>query len=186
MIILIQYCHIVPLWVSWIGKIRECDIYLALPVPHSFDHFCKAGHKSDSLGKGRAGKPSFPGGGVSIPASCQEHHHCHRPHHDHNRTITINNVICQHWGDQDKEDVHVRSAYSGDKMYLDWSCLEINIFWAIFTWRMRKPFLAPHRPISVSFLIRTWGMSQGMKMTVISRNRELLSQGMIEENSAMG
>ena len=52
--------------------------------------------------------------------------HCdhHNQHHNHKRTITINNVIYQHWGDQDKEDMHVRSAYSRDKMYLDWSCLE--------------------------------------------------------------
>ena len=102
---------------------------------------------------------------------CDHHNH----HHNHKRTITINNVICQHWGDQDKEDMHVRSAYSRDKMYLDWSCLEINIiFWAIFnfpvssdgltehliSWWMSKPFLAPRRPISVSFLIRTSRMSQ--------------------------
>ena len=142
MIILIQY----TLWVSWIGKIRECDIYLALPLPHSFDHFCKAGPQEwFTPGRGGQGSSPSPQGGASIPAGCQEHHHCHRPHHDHKRTITINNVICQHWGDQDKEDMHVRSAYSRDKMYLDWSCSEINIiFLAIFNFPVSSDGLTEH------------------------------------------
>ena len=41
--LIFQCCHIVSLWLSWIGKIRECHLYYAPPLPRGFGHFCGAG-----------------------------------------------------------------------------------------------------------------------------------------------
>ena len=38
-----QCCHVVSLWHFWIGKIRECHLYCAPPLPRGVDNFCWAG-----------------------------------------------------------------------------------------------------------------------------------------------
>ena len=50
--IIVQCCHIVSLWVAWIGRIRECHLYCAPPLPRSFDHFCGAGPQGCFTGRG--------------------------------------------------------------------------------------------------------------------------------------
>ena len=61
-IIIVQCCHIVPLWVSRIGKIWHCDLSFAPPLPHGFVHFCggKGGRKGVSRDWAR--NSTFPAG----------------------------------------------------------------------------------------------------------------------------
>ena len=61
-----QCCHVVSLWHFWIGKIRECHLYCAPPLPRGVDNFCWAGRGFTRPGgaarvfHGASGRPSLP------------------------------------------------------------------------------------------------------------------------------
>ena len=46
--------HSVSLWLPWIGKIRECHLYFALPLPCGFDQGCFTGRDCKSVSRGGA------------------------------------------------------------------------------------------------------------------------------------
>ena len=63
-IIIVQCCYIVSLWLFWIWKIQECHLYFAPPLPRGFDHFCGAGQGRKGVSQGGAGNSplaSIPG-----------------------------------------------------------------------------------------------------------------------------
>ena len=51
-IIIVQCCHIVSLWLTWVGKIRECHLYFAPPLTRGVDTF----HWAGRAGRGGAAR----------------------------------------------------------------------------------------------------------------------------------
>ena len=68
-IIIVQCCHIVSLWFSGIGKIWECQLYFAPPLPRGFDHFCSAGQDGAGNHPFSTAVEGSLQGGASIPAA---------------------------------------------------------------------------------------------------------------------
>ena len=66
-IIVVQCCHILLLWVSWIEKIRQCEPYFAAPLLPSFYHFCRVGLSGAGRVFHREGNPPSPRDRASIP-----------------------------------------------------------------------------------------------------------------------
>ena len=78
-IIIVQCCYIVSLWLFWIWKIQECHLYFAPPLPRGFDHFCGAGWGRKGVSQGGAGNPPSPQGRASIPGAYPRLY-CRTPH----------------------------------------------------------------------------------------------------------
>ena len=53
------HCHIVPLWVSWIGMIWECDLYFATPLPAAFTILGGGAMQGVSRSSAGPGRPSL-------------------------------------------------------------------------------------------------------------------------------
>ena len=84
-IIIVQCCHIVSLWLSWSEKIQECHLYLASPLPRSFEHIFRLGTQGCFTGQGSAGNPPFPTGRVPCragrPSLILSSYHATQTHH---------------------------------------------------------------------------------------------------------
>ena len=102
-IIIIQCCYIVPIWVSWIGKIRGCDQNLAPPLAAVLTIFAGRGRMGPQgcfLWQGGAWNPPFPGGRVPWrPSLVQPHADFIKdvPMHCGVRLIARKRVIYWHW-----------------------------------------------------------------------------------------